>query len=480
MKRTSRTKNGLLAATAAVFLMTLVIPAFASTAQAAPVPLGVAPSQQWAYGAERWMNASQTLPNATYSVHAFFGWQVVVTATNTSATSVAIEAQRTVGASVVASFCAPNCGSPKVLGNMSLLAWERDTGFANFTTNASVTENGTSVAALGLLNASAESSGLINQSLSLQLSMGNVTRSASSSLSAHGHSSASISFAPALGLIPWSVAPNATWNSSSAFTAQGAWSAFWTAQHTGFNGATVTASGAPSGSVSGNGTLVLQGADLGTITLQNGQTVPVIALQVDGPFDLMDGFILVPHAFDLFGGGPHDWDARAIGVVGLATTKVDLFMDAIHHRAEVTAAASNAEDANQGLMSTVPASGPSPAAAGTGNSAELQAQPEAVPVAQQQSRCLVNGCGSTGAAGQGAALLPLLLVGLVVAAVIGTVAVVEWRVWSKRRSEHGLAPSYGTVPAPGMPPAGASGMTAVPPPPTAPAGEQGVPPKGPA
>src|SRR5579862_1585345 len=155
MNRVGRT-GGTLAAAGLVVLALLVVPAMAVPAAGSAVPLASTNSQQWAYGAEKWVNVTIDFPNATYTQHAFFGWQVVFTATNTSNTTQAWEVQRTVGADFFAQYCHPNCSAPTAYGNLSVIGLERDAGFANLTDTATVYVNGSAVAAVGLVNASFE------------------------------------------------------------------------------------------------------------------------------------------------------------------------------------------------------------------------------------------------------------------------------------------------------------------------------------
>jgi hypothetical protein len=461
MKRTGRTIRTLTVAVAAL-MMTLVIPALALPASATPVaaagPANAA--SQWAYGTEKWVNVTITLPNATYSAQSFFGWHVVFTATNTSNTSIELEVQRAMLATYHASLCSPNCSSPSLQGNLSVRGWEKNTAFANLTTSAQVFENGSAAAALGLLNASSQTSGNLTEALSVTTAFGGASHTASANFDLAGHASSSIAFAPALGLVPWNLTSGLSWNATSAFTAQGAWSLAYAWTRTTFAGAHLSGGGNPSGNVNASGSVAIFGKDLGTITLNNGKTVPVIGLLVLGPFDDLDGVILVPHDFDIFGGMDHAYGHFVLAGEAIATSKVDLFVDAIHHRVIFEAAATTDGPQDASLVTAVggsTASGPAAAPAGPAPT-EFQAQPESVPTAQQASNCLVGSCPSSAAsAASGWAFV--LVIGLVIAAVLGTVSVVEYRAW---RLRHGpLAEKPGTTgpirEATSAPPAGAYG-----------------------
>lgn len=460
---------------AAALLALLVLPGIVSPASAAPVALAGSNSQQWAYGAQKWVNVSENFGNATYEAKAFFGWQVVFTATNTSSTTVALEAQRTIVGSYFADLCAPNCASPTTgHGNLSVVAWEKDAGFANLTSAASVYENGTAVPAVGLLNASAQVAGNVTEQLSASLSSGLLNGSTASALYVSGAGHDTITFAPALGLVPQNVSGGATWNASSDFAASGGWSIDANWSHTSFSGATTSGSFTPSGNLQGNGTIDLRGGDLGLVTLRNGATVPVIALAWSGPFDDVDGVILVPHDFDLFGDGSHAWASASLVGQAAATANVNIVLDATHHLRVVAAATSFSEDDTSLSTEAAPSHGPQAAATTTTGATVLQAQPEPVAQAQGTSGCYVGQCAASASGAHGLGGLGLaLLVGLVVAVVVGSVGVVEYRVWARRRAERGLASASTSVRAPLPPPpgaylGGAAGGPVAPPAPPAP------------
>ncbi|MFI5418646.1 MAG: hypothetical protein ACHQ2Y_07110, partial [Candidatus Lutacidiplasmatales archaeon] len=430
-----RTVIAVSAATAALIVV-LLTPAFAT---AAPLPSGTpVNTAQWAYGGQRWVNVSATLPNGTFSESVFFGWHVIFSSTNTSATTVAIEAQRVMAADVFINYCSPTCTSPVRSGNVSIVGWERDVGFANLTSAATVYENGVAAPAVGLLNASAQSASRLNQSYAFSQSLGAISHSASASLVMAGSASASSSFSPALGLVPLNLSANLTWNSTSNYTAQAAWSgSFGYALH-GPAGGNLSGSGTPGGNITGGGIVSLNGADLGSVTLRNGQTAPVIAIQVFGPFDDLDGVILIPHGYNAFGGAAHAWDTHEVGGATIGTSRLDAFVDGSRHL-HLVAAASTYLTANH--MLTVPGA-PSPgdgrvsadAAPAASAGTLVQAQPESVAQASQGQHCLSVGC-ATGPSGPGSVGTVIVLVGLIAVLVVGSIAVVQWRVRAGARAQ---------------------------------------------
>jgi hypothetical protein len=462
MKRLGRT-IGTLSAVAAALLVTLVIPVIAAPAQGAPLTTTGSGSatQQWAYGEEKWVNVSITTTNATYTAAAFFGWHVIFTATNTSSTTIELEAQRALLATFTATFCSPNCTKPSVKGTLDIKAWEKDAGFVNLTTTAVVYENGTPAPAIGLLNASAQSKANMTEALKITSNSVLGTHNASGTFDAQTQSNAVIGFTPALGLVPWNLSTGLSWNSTSAFVASGAWSLGYSWTRTTFAGVTTSGSGNPHSSVNATGTVALYGHDLGTITLNNGQTVPEITIVVVGPFDDFDGVILVPHGGDMFGASVLGTVHATYGGEWIATSKLDMFVDALHHSVRFEAAATTNGPLDTSLATMGSASGSmGPLATPVGPSAsEFQAQPESVPAAQHASSCYFGGC-PAGSASGGFSYGLILVVGLVVAAVIGSIAVIARRTWrgppipKPRDSADGATPpagAYGppTAPTPG-------------------------------
>jgi hypothetical protein len=460
MQRTERTTK-MLAAIGVVAILAMVFPALAASAQGSPVaPTGASSatlstsastSQQWAYGGSKWVNVSVQLGNASYAAHAFFGWQVVFTATNTTLGTVALEAQRTMAASYFATYCVPNCTHPTTAGNLSIQGHESEVGFANLTASAQVYENGTATPAIGIDNASSTGSAQLNESYTLTLA----GHTASGRLSIHGATHGQVAFTPSLGLVPWNVGPNVTWNSSAAYLASGGWSLAYQYNATSFLGTTVSGGGNPNGTVSSSGTVALTGAELGTVTLANGRTVPVIVVAITGPFDEIDGFILVPHGFEIFGAGHHDWDRHSLGAENVATSRLDLAVDATGRHLQVVASASSYTGSDASLAQGRAVASATSAAPVAPSTAVVQGQPESVADAQHAATCLTSTCTAGSATSAASSLLPFLLVGLVAVVLVGTVGVVEYRAWSRRRSGGGsLVGGYSQqVPAaPGLPP----------------------------
>lgn len=465
-------RRSLLGPTVALALVGLLVPVLALPASAAPAPNPNQPALQWAYGAERWVNASTVLPHGTYNANAFFGWNVIYTLTNTSNSTFEIEAQRTMGVSYSAQYCSPSCSQASATLGLKITGNERETGFVNFTVNGSVDEAGVATQALGLLNSHAVARGYLNESLSGSRTVAGATQSGSASLDVAAQAEAQIAFGSSLGLVPWNTMPGTTWNASAPYTASGSWGIdfTWASQGALTNG---SGSANPSGAVNGSGTVAVAGADLANITLANGLNTSVVVLGWNGgPFDGVDGIILVPHAFEIFGAGARVFAGHAPGLQSVLTSRVDLFVDRAHHRVRFAAAAASYQGSDTLTTSSATAIGTTTDAAAVGPSAaNVQAQPESVSAAQSQT-CSFVGCGSSAPGGSDLRPLAFVAAGVVVVAVLGTVGTYQYRQRSRRRSSlpasEGSASQY-------PPPPSSSGFT----PPLAGSGPANVPPEGP-
>src|SRR5271170_2289936 len=144
------TKGWLLVLGVTALLALAVGPALAGTASAAPVqPAFISPATQWAYGGQGSVTGTVTSGANTLTWNATFGWTVIYTATNTSASTVELEEQRTVGIQVTSTLTGPN-----VTATYTYLGTEVDTAFVNLTNESTVYVAGVPVAALGINNES--------------------------------------------------------------------------------------------------------------------------------------------------------------------------------------------------------------------------------------------------------------------------------------------------------------------------------------
>jgi hypothetical protein len=416
-------------------LAALVIPAFAPGATAAPLTAATAGSpQQWAYGGQRWANTSVSFGNGTFTSRAYFGEQVVITETNTSATTRELEGVRTIGVSYFAQFCAPDCTSPTFSANLSLQAWQQLSAFVNLTTNATVYEvssgpNGTvmtGVAALGIENASSSARGQLNESYSI---VRGSHAGMKGSLDVNRRASMGVTFSPALGIVPWNVSSGQSWNSTSAFAAQGGRNDSYSFMDD-LRGVTTTSFATTSGSVSRSGTESLRGKDLGNVTLNNGATPTVIVLGYSGPFVFGDGVFLTTAEADLFGGAGAGWSVHAYANAQAGTSAVDIVVHRSAHTANLAAASdttglgssSLGSATVQGSTGLSVGSAPPPSA-----NESTQAQPESPQQAEQASQCLMGGCTTTSASNAFGSIVVLVVVAVAIVAAIGGVVLVLTR-----------------------------------------------------
>lgn len=447
MEKLGGSKSWVAAAGVALLMAFVVVPALSGAASAVTPSSGVpaATDTQWAYGGEGWSNGTLTLGNSTITWDAMFGWTVVFTATPSDAPNVTtLEEQRTVGVTIGASLT-----NPVRTVNYHYHAQEVDTAFANLTNASVVYVNGMAVPALGILNASASVQGLIDQSVSetVHAAVSDPTRSASLSVTASADSS--VSFTPSLGLIPLNLTGVSEWNSSAAANPAASWQIAWTWNDQAFNGTTASGSGSSSGGLSASGQVNL-----------TGQKVPVdhpfsdhqarvgVVLVLQGPFDAYDGFILIPHAFDLFGGAAHGYDAVSLGSAAISAET--LYLSSGPRGLELTAADQTfgSDDASVNAFAST-YSGPAAGASSPG--ATVEGQPMSVSQAQAEAYGLTHPESSVSSAGNGA-LLAALLIGAI-AVVLGTVGVIEWRSYARRKSQKQLVGGYGEGWTNGVPPA---------------------------
>ena len=449
MAKLGGTKGWLVLTSVAVLMTLAVVPALAGAANASParISAGDAQSNQWAYGGVGWSNSTLIVGSDKLTWNASFGWTVVFTATNTSANTVQIEEQRTVGVDLTATY-----SSPTELATYSFVAHEVDVAFANLTNASTVYENGAPVPALGLDNDSTAIAGSIAEAISV--TEHGVTKSASLDVTGVAHSSAQ--FTPALGLVPLNLSGATEWNSTSFVHPAGSWNITYVWANNGFNGHNGSGTLYANGTAGAAGNVSLTGFDVTKTTgiphFQDHTPRQAIILVIEGPLGNYDLFVLVPHDFDLFGGGAHPYDSESLG--GATISAETLYMSAGARGPQVTAASTTFGSSTQAVSTLgTPTTGNAPAATGAPGTT-VNGGPMSVSQAQAEANCLTGGCAASSAAAIGTGAL-LVVAALAVIAVVGTVAVIEWRSYARRRSRTGLVGGYGESWPNGVPPAAA-------------------------
>ncbi|MCI4348226.1 MAG: hypothetical protein L3J97_06385 [Thermoplasmata archaeon] len=406
--------------------------------------------QHWAYGGTRTITGDITVTGANgtgfeLKYHAFFGWTVVFTQTNTSATTFQIEAQRTAAAQLYVDLCTPSCTSATWTGNYTASGTDVATAFGNFTRDGIVYVGGAPTAALGFLNGSGNVQDALHSRLTITGHAGvsvyffNVT----------GAAQAKVSFTPELGLIPYSLVAGESWNSTAGFNLTGSYALAWV-----FVGPHKQVSGNPSGTFSENGTVALRGEYSHDMSLENGEPTHILMIAITGPFDVHDGVIVLPHMGNVFSGDPHAVGGQSLGFAPTATTSAVDYDAGSSHLGIASAATSFTPSAS----GAVPAFGLIPAAAPAA-SGDVQAQPMTVPAAQSCAANLVIGGMCSAISHRGPFSLTWVEFVALVVGVVALVAVLAAAVGRRPR-----APPPVRVPAGGarVPP-GASGQLVPPP-----------------
>ncbi len=403
-------------------------------ASASSVPAAGSSSAVWAYGAVdsvSFSGTSHATANSSgvpYVGNATYGFTVRIDQVNSTTNPDEFEliAQRTMGASFNVKYCLPTCSSPTYYAELAARAWETVNSTAFVLRDGTVYEDGTPVTAFALVNATSIQVGNITESTSSYLPAGLHLAPVSRAgyLGVEVRSTGSVAFSTPLGLFPTNLSASQSWNSSASYQASLNATYAYFAAHT---GPLVT------GSVEGNGTLPI--AVNGTLDVSGsystGNSVKLagvqygeVALVVNGPFTLRDGFILVPSASDIFQGSSQPWSANESGAATASLAFIDLrSMSAAGHfglgasswvySASSLEPTSLAGSASSGVTELAGTGAPNSAP-----STVVQGQPESVSQYGATQRCLLTGSGCPTPAS------PSLFHGLIGLLAVGAVAVV--------------------------------------------------------
>jgi len=448
MAKLGGTKGWLVLTGVAVLVALAAVPVFAGAASASPAPISAANTSPnpWAYGGMGWSNNSIIIGNDELTWNASFGWTVIFTVTDTSATTFEVEEQRTVGVDLSATFSSPNASAA-----YSFHGDEVDAAFANLTNASTVYSGGSAIPALGLINDSTDSSAALAESISL--TQHGVTKSSTFDLSATAQTSAA--FSPALGLVPLNLTGVSEWNSTATVVPSASWNVTYSWANNGFGGQTGSGTRYANGTLSTPGTVNLTGYDMtrtyGVPPFADHVPRNAIVLIVQGPLGNYDGFVFVPRGFDIFGGGNTAYQSEQLGSASISAQT--LYVSQGPQGPMMTAGATTFGASTSAVNTLEIASGGAlPAAAATSPGATVVGAPMSVSQAQAENSCLTNGCSAAAAPFLGVGLI-VVIAGIAVAAVVGTVAVVEWRSYARRRSSKGLVGGYGESWPGGVPPA---------------------------
>lgn len=477
---------GLSAAVAITMLAAIVLSgallAAPASSPSSSLKLDSGATQQWAFGGNASAAVSCTgsacgagSEITSLSIRYYVGWVVIYTATNISSSQTEYEVQAAVNASLVASVngCVNETSGPcsTISANANLAGRETAAGFSNITNTGTVNLNGGpgtigNVAALALMNA--ESRAAFNFSGSYSLSETNSTGTYADNVNFDlgGNELSTVNFPTPLGIVPIDPQPGDTWNSSAPYTATGAYTSGYSLSED-IDGHSASTGDWANLSMSPSGTLQVNGTDLGAYTLWDNWTNPATSVSgqlivlnfSNGEFTGTDGWLMVPSG--LYSG--------ALGGLGGVT-----LLAGQQPAQSVAASGTESTYYKQGSGFIGVQQGFSAADLGTsgGPSANLNAGPEPVSVAQSQYSAI------TSPSGAAAAAFPygLVVIGVVVVVVVVVAVLVVVRRPGRRRPGADLPPPYptgaysGWVPPEGPP--SAPGIQPPPPPPMGPGGPQ--------
>lgn len=262
-----------------------------------PAPQTTITPGSWGWATASTLTVSLTVNDITFGLATASGDSLVYTAVNTSANVTELTASRTIYSTVAEAF-----GAPGESWGYTYRFVQTDSASVNLTDAANVTVNcRTTVPALGILNASARSSTI------LQSSVGGTfgSRTVGASFDLNGWADSQVTFTPTLGLVPLNLSGILSWSSSALASGSAAWNTTWSAVSHGWNGVSTSSGGSINGSWSRATEVTLFGSLVGPCLPGLGYLGRVgVILALSGPFDLYAGFLLVPHAFDLWAGFP--------------------------------------------------------------------------------------------------------------------------------------------------------------------------------
>ncbi|HTZ61270.1 MAG TPA: hypothetical protein VMC82_01300 [Thermoplasmata archaeon] len=414
-------------------VLVTVLPAAASAAPTADLTPG-STYTLWAYGVVQTVTFSGTSSSHyTYEGSAIYGYSVILNQTNLTSTEFELSANRTMAVDLQVTYCYPDCRAPTVTATVVHDAWESVDAWANFTTEANVSENGQNVSAIGLLNSHTTVHGSL-----VDLANGLVR---DAFLDANVSADASVTFATPLGLLPNELTAPSNWTSSSAFMASGSWSIGYHYHYSGPKGSVDIGPSSVSGDLQSSGNVsVLGGVSVGPGGSVSFGGVPYlnVSLTIIGPFVAREGFILVPEDVDLFGSSASSpWGSNDTGGATVQMTSLYVRPDDPAHLGIGGSEWLYASSAINPAVNSVLPAGPSlpnvdevAADSDQVSTAPVQGTPVSVAQAQSYQNCLLSGVACPSGSGGGRAGVPgvfLGIVAVVIVAVVATVLVTERR-----------------------------------------------------
>jgi len=415
----------------AVSFLTVCAPGAAAALPSGSATLG---SGSWAYGTVRTVTATGQGGLYDYQVTAVAGFAVILNETTTSSGNFTLQVHRAMGLLLSVVYCRPSCTHPTETATVRYHTWETVNASVNLTTSASVSTSGGTLPALGVTSSTLELGVRLTLTTAVTL---NGVEVRTRNLSVDFTASTANTFAPSLGLLPLNLSQADSWNSTSTFSQTGA--AKWSildVRTGGLTPGTVDRSG--NLSLARSGTITLSGDNSGSTVRLGGKQYDVVNLTVaKGPFDLREGFLLIPTAADLFGGGAPSWltsNANDTGSANVSQANIDVTgsLTSSGHLGFIgsgvwwRSATSNPASGAASVAENGAAPAVSSAAVGT-NATYLQGGPMSVGQATTDQKCVATGLACPAGSGSRGYLGTVLVLTGVGAAVVIAVGLVVAR-----------------------------------------------------
>jgi hypothetical protein len=212
----------------------------------------------WSFGKVTTASVQGNDSSGTYSGSVTYGFVTNITAVNTSATTIEVIVQETVGISLSLQYCRPNCAKPLQITQFSYQGWQTRDAWTNLSAVANVTETFTNstipavVNALGIINSTVQARGGASEAASdTRHGADNVTRVSSVTAAYRSSSNSTVAFTPSLGLLPTGpIASGDSWVSTALYQGSADWGAHWVLNLTGPRGKSAVSTGSTGAEVS--------------------------------------------------------------------------------------------------------------------------------------------------------------------------------------------------------------------------------------
>lgn len=329
-------KSAAIMMAALVLLVVFGVSAMPGTrAVSAPVPSVT--STEWAYGVVKnisWgPHPLAGHPGWVWKGDATIGFSVILSQTNTSASTFELDLNWSMGVRWNVEYCLSSCDSPSEFLFNQYAQSEVVDASVNLTDQGTVIENGTtSVPAVALLNSTshvvANLTNTARSSFPGPTGMGGgMMVSRSMGVNASVRSDSQVTFDPYLGLFPLDLSAAQVWSSNASFVGSGGTTASFSGFQMSSTGSGWTLGpGNANWSVASSGNVSLLGSySPGDKVNFGGVNHPALRVGILSPFfAVREGFFVIPTHADLFGGSPESWSGNETGDASAAMATLDV------------------------------------------------------------------------------------------------------------------------------------------------------------